>query len=202
VFESFPYCYLPSATGAKRACPKFITRSRVRRKAPLRLRRRALAGNRQAEVGRGREALRERAPEKLAATPALRARRGRVAQGHEARTVRDKAFAGTDGFAGGALPLPGRALKVGPRTTTPGRKPAPPVYRAGRRHSAWPASSRRSCSAGRTARFGRIRDAAPKKATPARTGRPKPIRVAIRPTPSDGLGIRDSDRPSTPRAAP
>jgi len=29
VFETFPYCYLPSATGAKRACPKFITRSRA-----------------------------------------------------------------------------------------------------------------------------------------------------------------------------
>ena len=29
MFESFPYCYLPSATGAKRACPKFITRSRA-----------------------------------------------------------------------------------------------------------------------------------------------------------------------------
>jgi hypothetical protein len=28
VFESFRCCYLPSATGAKGACPKFITGSR------------------------------------------------------------------------------------------------------------------------------------------------------------------------------
>jgi hypothetical protein len=113
----------PAQAAGCRVAPTGEADPRVRRPAPLLLRRRALVGDRQARGGRGREAVRNRV--RTAAAQALRPGGGRLAYRLEARRVRAGAPSRPGGLAGGAVPLSGRPL-----ARNGGSRPAQPVSRS------------------------------------------------------------------------